>query len=782
MTRRAKRKTRKAASNHCRPRVEQLESRLLLAASPWQNSFLPPDVDADGAIAPLDALLVVNELNANGSRLLVAGEGESPAPAITKFVDVNGDRFISPVDALRVINVLNGEGEGSTAKLEAAEVKAFLARAAAASGSEDAIIAIVDRGGRILGVRAEADVLTEYKVGTIDERTADFVFAIDGAVAKARTAAFFANGDDNAEVGPLTSRTVRFISQSTITQREVESNPSISGPELAMNPKLDRVRGPGFVAPIGLGGHFPPDIAHTPPVDLFAIEHTNRDSVNHAGADGIPETGDPGEGDLITRFGADFIPGIEAPESYGVTSGILPHARPRGIATLPGGIPLYKTVPGAKSPVVVGGIGVFFPGPDGFATHEQAFEFGVRQSTYDRTNAPRVLEAEWIAFAAACGSPMASATIGVNALVGDLATVPCPDDYKGGLPFGRIDLVGITLEIYGPNATTARPQPGIVTLLAKGAEVGLGDPSSGKDQIVAGGKEHLDGKTVPSGWLVPARDSELKNPDMTPEISKADVELMIANAIKEANLVRAGIRLKLVEGQPKPGIARTKMIFSVADRNGNVLGLYRMPDATVFSIDVAVAKARNMAYYADKTAVETSDQVDDNDDGVPDVPPGTAFTNRTFRFLSEPRYPSGVDNSPPGDFSILRDPGIDPTTGENLCPVWPEDCRALPASVYSTSETSVLGFDAFNPGRNFRDPDNIANQNGVVFFPGSAPIYKNGKLVGGFGASGDGVDQDDVVTFSATVGFEVPPELRADQFFVRKVRLPFQKFLRNPRG
>ena len=30
------------------------------------------------------------------------------------------------------------------------------------------------------------------------------------------------------------------------------------------------------------------------------------------------------------------------------------------------------------------------------------------------------------------------------------------------------------------------------------------------------------------------------------------------------------------------------------------------------------------------------------------------------------------------------------------------------------------------------------------------------KLIGGFGASGDGVDQDDVVTFSATVGFEVP--------------------------
>ncbi|MBI2478425.1 MAG: heme-binding protein, partial [Planctomycetia bacterium] len=211
--------------------------------------------------------------------------------------------------------------------------------------------------------------------------------------------------------------------------------------------------------------------------------------------------------------------------------------------------------------------------------------------------------------------------------------------------------------------------------------------------------------------------------------------------------------------------------------DGNVLGLYRMPDATFFSIDVAVAKARNTAYYADTADLVDADRVDDTGDGVPDdnVPAGAAFTNRTYRFLSEPRYPSGVDGSRPGAFSILLDPGIDPATGENMGP-------ALPASVYSTSDTSVLGFDAFNPGRNFRDPDNIANQNGIVFFPGSAPLYKDGKLIGGFGASGDGVDQDDVVTFSATVGFEVPAALRADQFFVRDVRLPFQKFLRNPRG
>ena len=154
---------------------------------------------------------------------------------------------------------------------------------------------------------------------------------------------------------------------------------------------------------------------------------------------------------------------------------------------------------------------------------------------------------------------------------------------------------------------------------------------------------------------------------------------------------------------------------------------------------------------------------------------GDVEYDQAFGATSESRYPDGVEDSLSGAFSILRDPGINPDNAENLGP-------PLPASVYTSDATSVLGFDAFNPGRNFRDPYDIENQNGIIFFPGSAPIYVVGKLVGGFGASGDGVDQDDVVTFAATVGYETPEALRADQYFVRDVRLPYQRFLRNPHG
>jgi uncharacterized protein GlcG (DUF336 family) len=392
-----------------------------------------------------------------------------------------------------------------------------------------------------------------------------------------------------------------------------------------------------------------------------------------------------------------------------------------------------------------------------------------------------------------------------NAPVGSLGGIEPVAGY--GLPFGRIDLVGITLEIFGPHPTQFNRRSGVETLLAVGASVGTGSATSGLNQLVDPGLDMdpvtaadnlfaLDGEKAPEGWLV--------TPHAGGSLSAADVERIIMQAVAEADLVRAAIRLDTDQCPPKPG-PRTKMVMAVSDADGNVLGLFRMPDATIFSIDVAVAKARNVTYYADPAAIAADDLVDDDllvargsvtgaelaaagirTNGVLGVPDlfassasttaaspltGLAFSNRTFRFLAEPRYPSGVDGTLPPIFSILNDPGIDPRTAENT---------GVPSP--ASSFQSVLGFDAFHLGRNFRDPDRIENQNGIVFFPGSTPLYVGGLLAGGFGVSGDGVDQDDVVTARGMVGFAPPAAIRADQVFYRGVRLPFQKFNRNPRG
>ncbi len=750
-----------------RLRMECLERRELFDASPWHNSAFPEDVDGDTRLSPLDALVVINDINGQVDHH--SGEGE---PSL--YPDVDNDYGVTPLDVLAVINAINASLppslpsppyppvlpvaiEPDAVIITESDVNTLLERAARATTSQDAIIAIVDRAGNILGVRAEQDVLNTYA-----GRDAELVFAIDGAVAKARTAAFFANSN-----APLTSRTVRFISQSTITQREVESNPNVSDPNSAL-------RGPGFVAPIGVGGHFPPEIAFTPLVDLFAIEHQSRDSSLPPGLDGIKGTGDDLAA-LHARFNVDLtqVPTDAQsymrlfPESYGKQSGVMKFAQSRGFATLPGGIPLYKN--GDQGLKLVGGIGVFFPGPDGFATFEQAFEHESArggagpQSEIARLNAPKVLESEFIAFFAAGGTVFGPGATPVNEFEGGAP----PRGPYGGVS-GRIDLVGITLEIYGPTPTRSNPQPGQKQVLQVGRANGGGQgTNSGSNlKVTPGGATSLRGQSVPEGWLVNPHASSVD------PITADDVLALVNNGITEANLTRAAIRL---DANFRPG-ARTRMVFAVTDSKGEVLGLYRMPDATIFSIDVAVAKARNTSYYASDRLVP-ADQVDANNDGVSDVPLNTAFTNRTFRFLAAPRFPTG-SAAPPGDFSMLVMPGINPITAENIDPLHP-----LPASVYSGNSASVLAFDAFNAARNFRDPANLANQNGIVFFPGSTPIYKNsGMLVGGFGVSGDGVDQDDVVTAAGQIGFEADEAIRADQYFVQGVRLPYQKFNRNPRG
>jgi uncharacterized protein GlcG (DUF336 family) len=612
--------------------------------------------------------------------------------------------------------ILPNNPPGTTApvqQLTASDVNILLQRAAAASSNTDAIIAVVDRSGNILGVRVESGVSPAI-TGNVNS----LVFAVDGAVALARTGAFF--GNDQA---PLTSRTIQFISQSTITQREVESNPSITDPN-------STIAGPGFVAPVGIGGHFPPGINNTPVVDLFNIEYTNRDTSILPNGQIMPD-----------RFNIDpaFVPAgatLTPPNSYGFVSGLEPNAQPRGIATLPGGIPIYKN--GHE----VGGIGVFFPGTTGYATAENSS----LSATYDPTKPDRSLEAEWMAFAAVGG-----ATVSVDGSptlpVGTLGGVALPPGF--GLPTGRIDLVTIQLPTFGPGGSVEGPK----VLQAVGNEVGRGNPNNGVDLPVtagAGATSLLAGTAIPTGWLVTPHDGV--------GITAGQVNDIITQGIIKSDQVRAQIRL--------PIGTRARFVFAVSDLQGNIVGLYREPDATVFSIDVAVAKARNATYYANPAQLQPVDQ-------LPGVPAGAAFSGRTFRFLAEPLLPEGIDGSPPGPFSILTsDPGIDPRTGlENAPP--------QPASAYFGS---ISGFVAFNPRANFHDPFNLANQDGVVFFPGSAPLYAPGTkaLLGGFGVSGDGVDEDDVTTVGGEAGFNAPVNITADNFAVSKVRLPYQEFNRNP--
>jgi hypothetical protein len=83
---------------------------------PWQNPQNPFDVDADGDVVPLDALKVINYLNA-------VGIGPLPYPTAAfsppNYYDINGDNNVEPLDVLQLINYLN-QNESPAAEGESA--------------------------------------------------------------------------------------------------------------------------------------------------------------------------------------------------------------------------------------------------------------------------------------------------------------------------------------------------------------------------------------------------------------------------------------------------------------------------------------------------------------------------------------------------------------------------------------------------------------------------------------------------------------------------------------
>ncbi|HKS25673.1 MAG TPA: heme-binding protein [Thermoanaerobaculia bacterium] len=214
-----------------------------------------------------------------------------------------------------------------------------------------------------------------------------------------------------------------------------------------------------------------------------------------------------------------------------------------------------------------------------------------------------------------------------------------------------------------------------------------------------------NGGCAPDGYLV--------GPIGGSALSAADVDAIVQRAVATAKRTRAIIRLPLNR--------YTRMVIAVADVDGTILALFRMPDATVFSIDVSVSKAKNMAAFGNNFAP---------------LPAGTFVTSRTVGFGAQPLYPPGIE-SPPGPwFSLFL---------QNLA-------------------TPCLGGA------------------GITFFAGSSPLVRGNALVGGLGVSGDGIEQDDYVTVGAAGDLLPPRDKWADRLKVGGARLPMFKFPRHPEG
>ncbi|MEK6325142.1 MAG: heme-binding protein [Acidobacteriota bacterium] len=245
-------------------------------------------------------------------------------------------------------------------------------------------------------------------------------------------------------------------------------------------------------------------------------------------------------------------------------------------------------------------------------------------------------------------------------------------------------------------------------------------------------------------------------------LSRSDVQQIIAQAARQAFITRAAIR--------QPLNSATEVNISVVDVDGTVLGIFSTIDAPIFGFDVCVQKARTAAFFSKASAGADlrsrgmgryTDAA--SKDGVK-LDGSVAFSDRAQGFLERPFFPDGIDDTENGPFSVPI---------EDFSPF--NDGLQLDLVLGAIGRFVTTG--AFSPA----DCTGIPSlKNGIQIFPGSVPLFKNGRLAGAIGVSGDGVDQDDLVSAMGSAGFEAPVDIRSDRVFVRGVRLPYVKFPRHP--
>jgi uncharacterized protein GlcG (DUF336 family) len=289
------------------------------------------------------------------------------------------------------------------------------------------------------------------------------------------------------------------------------------------------------------------------------------------------------------------------------------------------------------------------------------------------------------------------------------------------LPFPEnVFIEGIRLPFLGLNAK--------LRFNSNGLPIGLVRPNS-TNAGTANGTFYYGpafGGCPPNGYLVGPKAGAL--------LTAAQVDEIVQRSVAASKRTRAQVRLPLN--------SYARMVISVADVDGTLLAHYRMPDALFDAVDVVPAKARNVVYFNSNDPRARTD--------LPGVPAGTWVTTRTIGFGAQPFFPPGID-------SKVFDPAPGPWYSTLYLPNVNRQC----------SQGSQLA---------------SANQNGVTFFAGATPLVRNGQLVGGLGVSGDGIEQDDYVTYIGAGDLLPPTDKWADTIKLDNARLPMFKFPRNPEG
>ncbi len=463
--------------------------------------------------------------------------------------------------------------------------------------------------------------------------------------------------------------------------------------------------------------------------------------------------------DLVTRFGAG-----------GSAAMIGPKRTPLGLSADAGGLPLYK------NGVLVGGIGVMGDG-----------NYGFDANILDVDNE----DEEFIALAGTVGFD-APVDIRADRISVDGTLLRFSDATTAGLRGGTApSFASINGSLGSLVAVRGYTAGSIIAGAAYGSE------ASGYRAATAAEFSNRDAFILTDGSgnsRFPIR-AGTDGAAVTQPLSAAESRAILEEAFLIMTRARAQIR--------RPLDSRAQVTISLVDSFGAVLGVVRSPDAPIFGTDVSLQKARTVGFFSNPQAaaqLQANPSADVrgmlvaartffNDNNI--LTGQTAWADRAIGNVSRPYFPDGEVGRPKGPFSRnildfnpfstgLQSAMVIQNLGEHVSFVLGISANDTPARCTQTPDAA--------PGQN-------RTQNGLQIFPGGVPVYRGSTLVGAIGVSGDGIDQDDMISFLGThnAGARVggignaPSAIRSDNLVVRladgaNVRLryvscPFAPFL-----
>jgi uncharacterized protein GlcG (DUF336 family) len=487
---------------------------------------------------------------------------------------------------------------------------------------------------------------------------------------------------------------------------------ALTGAYLSSNGNAFSTRTANFI----LQEHFPPGVANSPAGPLFGTQFSQLAC-------------------------SDF--NTVASATAGTTNA-GPHRSPLGFTPDSGGLPIYK------NGVLVGGIGVM-----------------TKNLYSDNLNvlAVPIDDDEVVALAGTTGYAAPPTITGDDIAVGGLTlqyTYATSANFAAPVSAnGTFTPIAVTGYFAGPAAGQ--------TSIA-GLTYGSADGASGIAPDGALGPVLYPGTTQPVYVFTDGKGNVLYQPTAGAAptggqaITAAEAQALETSGLNVAFSARAAIRI--------PTNSFAQVTVTVVDLDGNVLAQARTPDAPIFGADVSRQKARSAVFFSRTDAAAKINAITIPASTVPgtfadyitrsqaEIEPtvfadGLAWPQVSIGDIARPFYPDGIDADGPGSLSIPISRWSLFSTGIQLDLVAPDivnGTTGAPPPAVGCGNGNGKGLPPTPEGKT-----QLAD--GMQIFSGGFPVYRGNTLVGGIGVSGDGIQQDSLISYLASQNFVEPGNL-----------------------